>query len=500
MKYLFLFLLLTFFALTTLGCRDSGNVEEVTPDTEDADSISQSSPENIEISLLPEENVFVEYLELCYATSINTPENQYGPENVFDGNSSTFWATMPGAAPDEGLFFSFEEAIEIETIQIETLTGSADFDSVKYIRLYLNGVEGPEFQTGVQFNLSSQPPVKSIFIKVISTESIDFFGHGIRYTREVPVAITEVNITVLDDEGTEVPLKILPITRVSGTIEASSSLDPEEAYNPDFLFDSRLAFGWADGNPDLAGVDESLVFNFEEPTRIEKISIWNGYQRSAAHFNQNERAALISFNLEGQTIFEYRLDDSMSPQIITLETPLEGNSFNMNFLEVYAGDVYQDLVVSELRFFDGTSWFVIDSGDEVERKESILNWASTCDAQAFIDKQIFEYGRIDDITHRQSIIIRSNGSFVIWTFDGYYDFEERMYADGNWQILEDNQLRIFGRLHRLASYEQYRADPYSGSFSGEQEVVDRITIFSDTLSFSKNWISSSRGVIEDFNF
>ncbi len=34
---------------------------------------------------------------------------------------------MPGAALYEGLFFSFEEPLDIETIQFETLAESADF-------------------------------------------------------------------------------------------------------------------------------------------------------------------------------------------------------------------------------------------------------------------------------------------------------------------------------------------------------------------------------------
>jgi len=504
MKYLFLFLLLTFFVLTTLSCGDSENLEsevtEVPPEIVEMDSVFQSSSENIDIAVLPEEIHAIEYLELCYATSINIPENQYGPENVFDNDSTTFWATMPGAAPDEGIFFSFEEPLDIETIQFETLSESADFVPIKNTRLYINGVEGPRLQAGTLLNLSSQPAVKSIFIKITSTESFDIFGHGIRYTREVPVAITEISMTVLNKDGIEVPLNVIPITRVAGTIEASSSLEPEEAYNPDFLFDSRLAFGWADGNPNSSGVDENLSFSFEEPIRIEKITIWNGYHRSALHFNQNERAAQISFNLPGETHPEYRLDDSMASQVITLDSPLEGNSFNMNFLEVYPGDAYQDLVISELRFFDGNEWFIIDSGEAEARKQVTIDWAMSCDAEAFIDKQIYDYDRIDDRYHRQSLIIRSNGSFIIWTSDDQDDSEERMYADGNWQILGDNQLRIFGRLHRLGSYEQFRTTPYVGTYSGEQEAVDRVIIFSDTLNFSKNWMSSSRGIFDDFNF
>jgi len=97
-------------------------------------------------------------------------------------------------------------------------------------------------------------------------------------------------------------------------------------------------------------------------------------------------------------------------------------------------------------------------------------------------------------------VIRSNGSFVIYKVDERYDSEERMYADGNWQILDDNTIRIFGRVHRLASYEQDGYDPYAGTWSDQEERLDRMTVFSDTLSFGENWISSSRGMFRDFHF
>ena len=172
----------------------------------------------------------------------------------------------------------------------------------------------------------------------------------------------------------------------------------------------------------------------------------------------------------------------------------------MDFLEVYPGEVYRDLVVSELRFFDGEEWFVIDTGATEALKRDNLRWARTCDAGGFMDRQIFADTSVSHYYIMQSLIIRSNGSFVIWKVDERHNSEERMYADGNWQILDDNTLRIFGRMHRLASYDQDSYDPYAGSWSDQGEGLERMTIFSDTLRFGEDWISSSRGIFEDFSF
>ena len=501
MKHLLWVLVLTVFILSTVSCGEADNSEtravETAGVTDDQEADVDSSSHDIE---LPEVIPAVEYLELCYATSIHMPESRYGPENVFDGDTTTCWATMPGAAPDEGIYFSFHEPVDLETMTVEAVPGGSDFEEISTYQLYINGVEGTYWEPGTPVNLHWQGPVKSVFVKINSTESIHYDEQGIRYQRDVPVGISEINITVLDEEDNEVPLQIIPIASVGGTVEASSSLEPVEAYSPDFLFDSRPAFGWADGNPDSSGEGEYLLFSLDEPRRIEKLLIWNGYHRSGTHFDHNERASLISFGLEGEIPEEYRLDDSMTPQVVYLDSPLEGRDFRMTFMGVYPGDFYQDLVISELRFFDGDEWFVIATGGDEARKQANLQWAMSCDAGAFMDRQIFADSSLANDYIRQSLVIRSNGSFVIWKVDERDESEERMYADGNWQILDDSHMRIFGRLHRLASYAQDGYDPYAGTWSDQNERLDRMTIFSDTLSFSDSRISSSRGMFEDFDF
>ncbi len=472
-------------------------------DASDADTgqlgYQKSAGDAQESDEVPPEGRPVAYLELCYATSINMPEDLYGPGNVFDNDVDNCWATMPGAAPDEGLYFSFEEPINIKYIDLEVVTGDSAYGEIRTFQLYINGIEGA-IQRPAYGPIHINSPVKSIFIKIYDTESMSSNEEVIRYQSDLPVGICEVTLLVKNDDGDEVPLQIVPIGTVGGFVEASSSLEPIESYCPDFLFDSRPAFGWADGNENRTGEGESLIFFFDEPQRIEKIKIWNGYHRSGEHFDQNERAALITFGPEGGTPCEYILEDTMDPQVITLETPLEGNSFTMDILEIYSGETYKDLVISELRFFDGEEWFIIDSGESETRKLAILEWAQNTDARAFIDRQLYSWEPNSFYYIRQSVVIRSNGSFVIWKEDERTDSRERMYADGNWQILDDNTIRIFGRVHRLASYEQGIYDPYAGTWSDEDERLNRMTIFSDTLRFGEGWLSSSRGMFEDFSF
>jgi hypothetical protein len=439
------------------------------------------------------------FLELCYATSVNMPESQFGPENVFDNDPNTSWTTMPGAAPDEGLFFSFEEPILLDAISIQVLPGSSSIEEITYYQLYIDGLETPVHRA-VEEPIPINTQVKSIFIRIEYTDSMEYYRNGIRYTSDLPVGISEITLLVKNEKGNQVPLLVHPIRKMSGRIQASSSLDPIEAYNPDFLFDSRSAFGWADGNENSTGCGESLTFFFDQTQRIEKIKIWNGYHRSQTHFDQNERAAAISFGAEGEDAPVYQLADTMDPLVITLDTPLEGRSFAMNVLEIYEGATYKDLVISELRFFNGDEWFVLDSFDRETRKRDILEWAQNTSADAFIDKQVFADYTTEMEVYTQTLILRSNGSFILWKHMEDEDGEEIMYADGNWQIIDDNTVRIFGKLHRIGRYSQDSYDPYAGVQPSQDPDLDRVTIFSDVLQFDESRISSERGMFEDFAF
>lgn len=440
------------------------------------------------------------FIELCYATSVNMPEDQFGPENVFDNDPSTSWVTMPGAGPGEGLFFSFEIPIHIDSISMRSLPGSNSIEELTSVQLYINGVSGPYYNMHWEETVPIDRKVKSLFIRITGTE---YFGNevpwnGISYNGSLSVGISEVNLFVKSKDGQGVPLQIQPITKSSGSIQASSSLDPVEAYNPDFLFDSRSDFGWSDGNTESSGQGENLSFHFDQSQRIEKIKIWNGYHRSQTHFEQNERVASFSFGPEGEDGSVYPISDTMVPQVITLETPLEGQNFSLNILDVYEGATYKDLVISELRFFDGNDWFQLQSGEGEIRKNQLLEWAQNTDAGVFIDRQVYAETWTQEGMGIQHFILRSNGSFIIWKQLDLDDASETMYADGNWQIIDDNSVRIFGKLHRIGSYWDDAYDPYSGVIPPADVELDRITIFTDILQFDGETISSQHGMFEDF--
>lgn len=394
------------------------------------------------------------YLERMYATSTGT--QQVG--NLLDGDAESYWNAMPGAGVDEGVMLYFEEPVLIEKVRI---LGPGGASSIQELAVYANGSEAGRCAVGGEVDLASE--VQSLYLRILSVPNTLETREGedesyrilTTYPADLEVRLSELEIY---GEGGE-KLKVRPLKLLPGTIKASSVLEPKEAYSEDYLFDSRLEFGWAEGQ-EHDGIGESVIFSFDQEVRIEKLKVWNGYQRSEDHFKKNGRWMEFSFGVQGGDAKSYRLPDQMAPEVVDLGTALEGKSFVMEVKGNYAGSRYKDLLLSELRFHDGQRWFGLESKGEGARKKALQERVAGTILEELLDRNItyHEYADINektDLTER--VIFRSNGSFVIYKdFNGNIDNtvkDLKEVADGNWEIQslgkQEAKVKIFGKLHRI---------------------------------------------------
>ena len=107
-----------------------------------------------------------------------------------------------------------------------------------------------------------------------------------------------------------------------------------------------------------AGVE--LTFDFAQEEVVEKVMIWNGYQRSDTHCQANSRAKKVRFTGDGGYEAVIAVADQMGSQVVDLPKPFRGKKLKMSIVEAYKGKAYEDLVISELRFFDGNGWFLLN--------------------------------------------------------------------------------------------------------------------------------------------
>jgi len=201
-----------------------------------------------------------------------------------------------------------------------------------------------------------------------------------------------------------------------------------------------------------------LAFNFDQPRRIEKLRIWNGYQRSAEHCWSNARPRRVRFTGDGGHSEEAVLKDILGSQVVELPKPFEGKRLDLEVLNAYLGRSYQDLVISEIRFFDGKEWFMLDPSAKL--KEVIAqNQAEFAKAKAgsLLNDSYQAKGELQGEPDgvKATLRMRADGSFYLSGIQGEGDGIE-YFALGNYEIKRADanglKLRLFGLYYESDEY------------------------------------------------
>jgi hypothetical protein len=159
--------------------------------------------------------------------------------------------------------------------------------------------------------------------------------------------------------------------------------------------------------------------------------------------------------------------------------------------EVYEGSKYKDLVISEMRLFDGKRWFTPTTTGIEKEKKQLIDKVKGNILEKMLDKWIFEeIIENDNLITNQSLILRSNQSFVIWIQEKTQDqdgFAKQTVMDGNWDIVSMDQksakIKIFGKRKILnVGYGNYKG----------VEDESNTTIFSDILTISPKLIKGEK--------
>ncbi|MFY0601733.1 MAG: discoidin domain-containing protein [Cyclobacteriaceae bacterium] len=429
-------------------------------------------------------------LKGLYATSTAIPQDEYDVSNIFDGDQNTYWSTMPGAGPGEGIMIYFTEPQPVNYIKISQVKSDnyAPFDKITY---YKNG-SNPK-----TLNVKSNEQTfiyahntRSLFIKFENSSNSNIEYHNgieIRKFQNLSYAISEIEFFSKKDEKLKVKV---PIT-LKANVEASSTLDPKLSYGIQNLFDGRKDFGWVEGAKGN-GINESITISLNQPQPITGVKISNGFQRSPKHFTANTRAKeieVIPDNGNGQSFF---LKDENSEQQIQFDAPIEGKNLKFVFKEVYPGTKYQDLVISELKLMNGEAEISINPQMTDQIKTEALEKIKGTVLENVVDKQV--YNAMEGMDgYRRSIILRSDYTFVSYG-DEWADgsSSNEIVAEGNWQIKEIGssraRIRIFGKLTQISKI----IDFYSGNSESSY-----LQIFQDYLNITYNKISGEK-FLEDF--
>jgi len=141
-------------------------------------------------------------------------------------------------------------------------------------------------------------------------------------------------------------------------ITASSVLPPSNNldYVPENIHDFSLRTAWVEGKAGY-GIGESITFRFAKNSPpVTAVEIFNGYMKSDILWQANSRVKQLKLYIDDKPYAILNLKDIKSKQIFNIDT-LQGteNDLFLKFeiVDVYKGDKYDDVAISEIEF-DGT--------------------------------------------------------------------------------------------------------------------------------------------------
>ena len=359
-----------------------------------------------------------------------------GETQLLDGDAGSTWRPA-GVARDEGVLFRFEAPVELSQVEV---TG-CERESVW--TLYVDGADRGGFATEVGtpalVSVGTDEPelTRSIFLKSLSLSA----------------CLAEVRFL----DGVGQPLDVAPPRSVSGTVRASSTLDPEPAYAADYLFDQRTDFGWVEG-AEGNGVGETVQVRLAEAVELQALEIWNGYQRSEDHFAKNARVATLRVSVDGGPPVELALADASGPQKLALPSPMKGRNLTLEIAAAVDGSAYKDLVISEVRLWDERGPLTVALSDSGDRATALAAQIKGSSLEGVVDQA---WRGICDGDSERTLKLRSDHSFVY--YEAEVDGGESTVFDGTWVAQAPDtmwsEIRFFGRRHRSSvSWNPYGDD------------------------------------------
>lgn len=347
---------------------------------------------------------------------------------------------LPFAAYGEGKWESEEGA---EFVKLH-----AYFDSpISFQMIELTGCGG-DFIDDVSMFINFDEMIETIFIygksklKYDMEREVSARSITLNFNKNNRVCVESIQL--FNSKGEPIAIKT-PLV-VEGNVSASSTLQPDDSYGVMNIFDSRYEYAWAS---DAKPKNVALKFTFKEAKTITKIKIWNGYQRSDRHCIENARAQKIVLKGLGGYEQAIQIKDTMGPQEITLPKPFHGASLTMTIAESYQGRTYKDLVISELRFYDGENWFLVNPISKIKAtSKKITEAMSNAGAETLLNKRLLSYDGWD-------MRFRSDGSFYIdgESYEG--DLYKFYIGLGNFQVKSSDAQGVHVKVYGLLrTYEE----------------------------------------------
>ena len=191
---------------------------------------------------------------------------------------------------------------------------------------------------------------------------LDYQGTQLAITFEgTPSGNDETVYVSLDDYSTSInktggapsgSAANVSMSAVSGTSASSYLVEPQYgiSHGPELVIDGSLSTGWVENVPGQ-GIGESVTLSLDGVYRVSGFTINAGYQKSSSLYYKNSRPASLLVTFSDGSSVRLDLEDYFGQQTFTFDRPVETTSVTFTIESVYAGNKYQDTVISEISLF-----------------------------------------------------------------------------------------------------------------------------------------------------
>lgn len=225
-------------------------------------------------------------------------------------------------------------------------------------------------------------------------------------------------------------------------VTASSFLESQgdNNYRPENAHDLSYKTAWVEGVAGY-GIGENLVYHFAgSAPRINKIIVINGYIKNPKSWKDNSRVKKLKVYINDKEFAIFNLEDLMCEQ--SFDVPLLGKysdekwTLKFEILEVYQGDKYDDVAITEI-YFDGIDVHCFAKGTKIQLPDNStknIEDLKVGDLVAYMDfntKSIksAEIVKMEKVIHHALVTYRfESGLTITATQDHPFSIENRGWA------------------------------------------------------------------------
>jgi len=143
------------------------------------------------------------------------------------------------------------------------------------------------------------------------------------------------------------PVKILSVN-ASGT----KLNDETGKYDPKFVSDGKQQSYWVEGG-DGSGLGSWVQLNFEGPTTVSALQIWNGSWYSYDFWERHSRIKELELEFSDGTKEKTTLTNERRMERVDLAKPVTAEWVKVKIKSVYSGNTFNDTGISEVQVLDG---------------------------------------------------------------------------------------------------------------------------------------------------